>query len=75
MPPRRRRCQPRARKALLDDPQLFRVRPATTAAGINNVKTTDLMTVSKDIHTDYQLPSDDSRKAAQAGRILKGELA
>ncbi|MDO8878078.1 MAG: hypothetical protein Q8M24_02910, partial [Pseudolabrys sp.] len=31
------------------------VRPAPPASGINHFKATDLMTVSNDIHTDYQL--------------------
>ena len=70
VPTRRRRCQPRGRKAFLDDPQFLRIRPAATAARIDNVKATDPMTVSKDIHTDYQLSPDDSRKTVQAGGIL-----
>ena len=54
MPTRRRRCQPRTRKAFLNYPQLRFVRPSTAATSVNNLKATDITTVSMAIHTDNQ---------------------
>ncbi len=55
VPSRRCRGHPRARKALRDDPQLLLIRPAPSASGIDHFEPTDLMPVTKDIHSDYQL--------------------
>ena len=52
MPTRRRRRQTRTRKALLHDPKLSGVRPATPTTRVNNFKSTVVATVSKVIHTD-----------------------
>ena len=69
MPTRRRRCQPRSRKALRDYPQLFRSRPSTAATRVNNFKATDVASVSKVIHTDNQLQAGQFGKAAYTGWI------
>ena len=69
MPTRRRRCQPRSRKTLLDYPQLFRRRPSTAATRVNNFKATDVASVSKVIHTDNQLHAGQFGKAAYTGWI------
>ena len=69
MPTRRRRCQPRSRKTLLDYPQLFRRRPSTAATRVNNFKATDVASVSKVIHTDNQLHPGQFGKAAYTGWI------
>lgn len=45
VPTRRRRYQPRSGKTILHDPQLCRIRPATTATRVNNFKAADLPTV------------------------------
>jgi hypothetical protein len=49
VPTRRRRGQPWTRKALLDDANLCFFRPSTASTRVNNLKTTDRTTVSKDI--------------------------
>ena len=67
MPTRRRRCQPRTRKALLHYPQLFCRRPSTAATRVNNFKATDMASVSKVIHTDNQLQAGQFDKAAYVG--------
>ena len=67
MPTRRRRCQPRSRKTLLNYPQLFRRRPSTAATRVNNFKATDVTSVSKVIHTDNQLHAGQFGKAAYTG--------
>src|SRR4030088_788440 len=67
MPTRRRRCQPRSRKTLLDYPQLFRRRPSTAATRVDNFKATDVASVSKGIHTDNQLHAGQFGKAAYVG--------
>ena len=64
MPTRRRRGQPWARKALLDDPQFLFDRPSTAATRVNNLKATDMATVIMAIHNDNQLPAGQLRKAA-----------
>src|SRR5262249_49418805 len=69
MPTRRRRCQPRSRKTLLDYPQLFRRRPSPAATRVNNFKATDVASVSKVIHTDNQLQAEQFGKAAYTGWI------
>ena len=74
MPTRRRRCQPRSRKTLLDYPQLFRRRPSTAATRVNNFKATDVASVSKVIHTDNQLQAGQFGKAAYTGWIRLLEL-
>jgi hypothetical protein len=70
IPTRRRRCQPRSRKTLLDYPQVFRRRPSTAATRVNNFKATDVASVSKVIHTDNQLHAVQFGKAAYSGWIL-----
>src|SRR5271170_815509 len=64
MPTRRRRCQPRSRKTLLDYPQLVCGRPSTAATRVNNCKPTDMASVSKVIHTDNQLHAGQFGKTA-----------
>jgi hypothetical protein len=64
MPTRRRRCQPRTRKAFLNYPQLRFVRPSTAATSVNNLKTIDITTLSMAIHTDNQRYVGLFRKAA-----------
>ena len=64
MPTRRRRCQPRSRKTLLDYPQLLCGRPSTAATRVNNFKPTDMASVSKVIHTDNQLHAGQFGKTA-----------
>jgi hypothetical protein len=64
MPTRRRRCQPRSRKTLLDYPQLFCGRPSTAATRVNNFKATDMASVPKVIHTDNQLHAGQFGKTA-----------
>ena len=66
---RRRGGQPRSRIALLDDPQLLLDRPPPASARINNLKASDMTTVSKDIHTDSQLRACLLGKAAFTGCI------
>ena len=66
MAPRRRRCQPRGRKALLHNATLLFVRPATPAARVNDFEPTDVTTVGKDIHTNSQLRAAQARKAVHA---------
>src|SRR5262249_31626163 len=73
-PTRRRRCQPRSRKTLLDYPQLFRRRPSTAATRVNNFKATDVASVSKVIHTDNQLHAGPFGKAAYTGWILSSQV-
>jgi hypothetical protein len=63
-PARRRRCQPRSRKTLLEYPQLFCGRPSTAATRVNNFKPTDMASVSKVIHTDNQLHAGQFGKTA-----------
>ena len=71
MPTRRRRCQPRSRKTLLDYPQLFRRRPSTAATRVNNFKATDVASVSNVIHTDNQLQAGQFGKTAYTAWIRK----
>ena len=54
-------------KGLLDDPNLHLIGPPTTPARVNNLKTTDGASVSKDIHTDSQLYPAKFGKAAYTG--------
>ena len=64
MPTRRRRCQPRSRKTLLDYPQLVCGPNTTAATCVNNFKPTDMAGVSKVIHTDNQLYAGQFGKTA-----------
>ncbi|MET2833059.1 hypothetical protein [Mesorhizobium shangrilense] len=41
--------------ALLDDPQLFLFRPSTPATSVDNLETSDVATIGKDIHTNNRL--------------------
>ena len=66
---RRRGCLSRSRIALLDNPPLLPLRPAATASSVNNLETSDLATVSSDIHTDSQLQTGKIRKTAVLGRV------
>ena len=74
MPTRRRRCQPRSRKTLLDYPQLCCRRPSTPPTRVNNFKATDMPTVSKVIHTDNQLHAVQFGKTAYTGWILRQRI-
>jgi hypothetical protein len=67
VPTCRRRGQPWARQTLLDDPNLCLIRPSTAPTRVNNLKTTDGPSVSKDIHTDSQLYPAPFGKAAYTG--------
>ena len=69
VPARRCRGQPRSRKALLHDPQLLGIRPPAAATRVNDLEPTDVMTVSKNIHTDTQLWASLLRKAALVGGV------
>src|SRR5665213_833693 len=69
VPTRRRRAQPSARKALLDDASLCLIRPSTAPTRVDNFKATDMATVSKTIHTDSQLHGGQFGKTAYAGWI------
>src|SRR4029077_16672517 len=75
MPPRRRRCQPRSRKTLLDYPQLVCGRPSTAATRVNNVKSTDMASVTKVIHTDNQRHAGQFGKTAYTEWIRYSDLA
>src|ERR1700692_5117681 len=68
---RRRGCLSRSQIALLDNPPLLLRRPAATASSVNNLETSDLATVSSDIHTDSQLQTGKIRKTAVLGRVLR----
>ena len=63
----RRRCQSWTRKTLLNYPQLFCGRPSTAATRVNNLKATDVASVSKVIHTDNQLQAGQFDEAAYVG--------
>ena len=67
VPTCRRRGQPWARQTLLDDANLCLIRPSTAPTRVNNLKTTDGASVSKDIHTDSQLYPAQFGKAAYTG--------
>ena len=72
--PRRRRCLSRSRTAFLDDPQLLLLRPAAPAASVNNLETSDLAIVSRDIHTDSQLHPPFAGKTVLLGRVRSNDL-
>jgi hypothetical protein len=67
VPTRRRRGQPGTRPTLLDDANLHLIRPSTTPARVNNLKTTDGTSVSKAIHTNSQLHLAQFDKTASTG--------
>ena len=62
----RRRCQSWTRKTLLNYPQPSG-RPSTAATRVNNLKATDVASVSKVIHTDNQLQAGQFDEAAYVG--------
>lgn len=58
---------PRARQTLLDNANLCLIRPSTAPTRVNNLKTTDVASVSKAIHTDSQLHPGQFSKVAYTG--------
>ena len=68
MPTRRRRCQPRSRKTLLDYPQLFCGRPSTAATRVKTVsRLIWRVSVRSSIPTISYMPDNSARRPKPSG--------